>query len=227
MIHLIALYIIGGILLFFTFIALLRAEVVIAYSNELALTVRVLGIPIKILPKKKKKIKISAYSRKNRAKYEAAEKEKALKKAKKKKEKKIKKDAAKAQKKADKAAGKTKPKKPIGETIDMILDLVKVAVGRFAKHLRIRIAKLHIGVATGDAASTAILYGAIAPSVACIAALLDSTSTLRHPARSDVDIHADYLSEKMQINIEIGFSICVWQLFDVLFRTGFALVKHL
>lgn len=227
MIHLIALYIIGGILLFFAFIASLRAEVLIAYSDEFALTVRVLGIPINILPKKKKKVKISAYSRKNRAKYEAAEKEKALKKAKKKAEKKKKKDAAKAKKKADKAAGKVKPKKPLSETIDMIRDLVAVFVGRFAKHLRIRIARLHIGVATGDAASTAILYGAIAPSVACIAALLDSTSTLRHPARTDVDIHADYLSEKMQIDIEIGFSICVWQLFDVLFRTGFRLTKHL
>lgn len=227
MIHLIALYIIGGILLFFAFIASLRAEVLIAYSDELALTVRVLGIPIKILPKKKKKVKISAYSKKNRAKYEAAEKEKAIKKAKKKKEKKIKKDAAKAKKKADKAAGKAKPKKPLSETIDMILDLVGVAVGRFGKHLRIRIARLHIGVATGDAASTAILYGAIAPAVACIAELLDSTSTLRYPARSDVDIHADYLSEKMQIDIKIGFSICVWQLFDILFRTGFRLTKHL
>lgn len=227
MISLIALYIIGGIVLFFAFIGSLRAEVLIAYSDELALTVRVLGIPIKILPKKKKKVKISAYSKKNRAKYEAAEKEKALKKARKKKEKKKKKEAAKAKKKADKAAGKVKPKKPIGDVIEMIKDLVAVAVGRFAKHLRIRIARLHIGVATGDAATTAILYGAIAPTVACIAALLDSTSTLRHPARSDVDIHADYLSEKMQIDIEIGFSICVWQVFDILFRTGFKLVKHL
>ena len=227
MIHLIALYIIGGIILFFAFIASLRAEVLIAYSDDLALTVRVLGIPIKILPKKKKKVKLSAYSRKNRAKYEAAEKEKATKKAKKKIEKKKKKEEAKAKKKADKAAGKEKPKKPIGDIIEMIKDLVAVAVGRFAKHLRIRIARLHIGVATGDAASTAILYGAIAPTVACIAALLDSTSTRRHPARADVDIHADYLSEKMQIDVEIGFSICVWQVFDILFRTGFRLTKHL
>lgn len=227
MIYLIALYIIGGILLFFAFIASLRAEVLIAYSDEFALTVRVLGIPIKILPKKNKKVKISAYSRKNRAKYEAAQKEKAIKKAKKNAEKKQKKEAAKAKKKADKAAGKAKPKKPITDIIDMILDLVGVAVGRFGKHLRIRIARLHIGVATGDAASTAILYGAIAPAVACIAAYLDSTSTLRYPAKTDVDIHADYLSEKTVVDIEIGFSICVWQLFDILFRTGFRLVKHL
>ncbi len=227
MIHLIALYIIGGIVLFFAFIASLRAEVLIAYSDELALTVRVLGIPIKILPKKKKKVKLSAYSKKNRTKYEASLKEKAIKKAKKKSEKKKKKDEAKAKKEADKAAGKVKPKKPLGETIDMIRDLVAVAVLRFAKHLRIRVARLHIGVATGDAASTAILYGTVAPAVACIAAYLDSTSTLRHPAKSDIDIHADYLSEKMQIDIEIGFSLCVWQLFDILFKTGFRLIKHM
>ena len=144
-----------------------------------------------------------------------------------KKDKKKKKDAAKAKKKADKAAGKAKPKKPLSDTIDMIRDLVAVAVLRFAKHLRIRVARLHIAVGTGDAASTAILYGAIAPTVACIAAYLDSTSTLRHPTKTDVDIHADYLSEKMQIDIKIGFSICVWQLFDILFRTGFRLTKHL
>ncbi len=227
MIHLTALYIIGGIVLFFAFIASLRAEVLIAYSDELVLTVRVLGIPIKILPKKKKKVKLSAYSKKNRAKYEASLKEKAIKKAKKKSEKKKKKDEAKAKKAADKAAGKEKPKKPLGETINMIRDLVAVAVLRFAKHLRIRVARLHIGVATGDAASTAILYGTVAPAVACIAAYLDSTSTLRHPAKSDIDIHADYLSEKMQIDIEIGFSLCVWQLFDILFKTGFRLIKHM
>ncbi len=214
-------------MLFFAFIASLRAEVLIAYSDELALTVRVLGIPIKILPKKKKKVKLSAYSKKNRTKYEASLKEKAIKKAKKKSEKKKKKDEAKAKKEADKAAGKVKPKKPLGETIDMIRDLVAVAVLRFAKHLRIRVARLHIGVATGDAASTAILYGTVAPAVACIAAYLDSTSTLRHPAKSDIDIHADYLSEKMQIDIEIGFSLCVWQLFDILFKTGFRLIKHM
>ncbi len=227
MIHLIALYIFGGIVLFFAFIASLRAEVLIAYSDELALTVRVLGIPIKILPKKKKKVKLSAYSKKNRAKYEASQRERALKKAKKKSEKKKKKDEAKAKKEADKAAGKVKPKKPLGETIDMIRDLVAVAVLRFAKHLRIRVARLHIGVATGDAASTAILYGTVAPAVACIAAYLDSTSTLRRPAKSDIDIRADYLSEKMQIDIEIGFSLCVWQLFDILFKTGFRLIKHM
>ena len=99
-------------------------------------------------------------------------------------------------------------------------------MSRFAKHLRVRVARLHISVATGDAAKTAITYGMISQSASYIAALLDSTGTLRYPARSDVDIHADYLSEKTAADIEIGFSLCVWQLFDILIRTGITFIKQ-
>ena len=123
-----------------------------------------------------------------------------------------------------KKQGKVK-KKPLGETISLILALVKTAVGRFAKHLRVRVARLHINVATGDAASTAILYGTVAQSAAYIAALLDSTKTLKNAARADVDIHADYLSEKTTADIEIGFSLRVWQVIDILIRTGITFIK--
>ena len=46
-----ALYIIGGILLFFIFIGSLKAKITIAYSDDLCLSVRVLFLNIKILPK--------------------------------------------------------------------------------------------------------------------------------------------------------------------------------
>ena len=134
------------------------------------------------------------------------------------------KDAEKAEKAELKKQGKVK-KKPLGETISLILALVKTAVGRFAKHLRVRVARLHINVATGDAASTAILYGTVAQSAAYIAALLDSTKTLKNAARADVDIHADYLSEKTTADIEIGFSLRVWQVIDILIRTGITFIK--
>lgn len=88
-----------------------------------------------------------------------------------------------------------------------------------------RVARLHINVATGDAASTAILYGTVAQSAAYIAALLDSTKTLKNAARADVDIHADYLSEKTTADIEIGFSLRVWQVIDILIRTGITFIK--
>ncbi len=213
-----ALYIIGGIILFIAALMMIRGEVVISYGEALGIKVRILGIPIKILPKKEKKIRISDYSPKKRAKM----KKKQLKKQAKANAKATKKKLRKEQH----TAAKTE-KRPIAETLSMIKDIVGTAVKRFSKHLRVRIARLHIHVATGDAASTAILYGVVSQSVAYIAALLDSAGTLRFPVRSDVDIRADYLSEKTIADIEIGFSLRVWQIFDVLFGTLFAYVRHM
>ena len=54
----VALWIILGILIFFTFILLLKATVTIEYSDEVRLFVRVAGlIKIRILPKKEKKVR--------------------------------------------------------------------------------------------------------------------------------------------------------------------------
>ena len=205
---------------------MLRAEVIIRYNGEVGVTVKVLCIPIRILPPKEKKVRLRDYSVKSRAKKEAADKEAALKKARKKAEKKQKKEEAKARKKAMRASGKAPPEPTLTETVSNIVEVIKIAVGRFGRHLRVRIARLHIAVATGDAASTAILYGVVSQSVCYLAALLDSTSTLRYPARSDVDVHADFLSETTVADVEIGFSIRVWQVFDIGIRSGFAFIKN-
>ncbi len=220
-----ALYILGGILLLIIGILMLRAELLIKYADDFGLAVRVCGIKIKILPKKPKKVRPRDFSPKKIAKREQKAKDKAEKDAARKKEKQAQKEADKAKKAELKKQGKLK-KKPLSEIIPLILELVRTAVGRFAKHLRVRVARLHINVATGDAAKTAVTYGVISQAVSYIAALLDSTGTLRYPARSDVDIHADYLSEKMTADIEIGFSLCVWQLFDILIRTGISFIKQ-
>lgn len=210
---------------------MIRAEVVISYADEVGITVRILGIPIRLMPKKEKKIRLRDYSVKRRAKYEKKQRLAAEKKAQKKSEKKKRKEEQKAKKKADeeeaRKAGKKIRKRTVGENVSMITDLVKTAVGRFGKHLRIRVARLHLSVGTDDAAKTAILYGILSQAVCYLAALLDSTSTLRYPAKADVDIHADYLSEKITCDIEIGFSLKVWQVFDTAFRSGFTLVRHL
>lgn len=219
-----ALYILGGIFLLLFGIAMIRAEVIIKYADDFGLAVRVCGIKITIMPRKQKKVHPRDYSTKKIARREAKAAKKAEKAAKKKKAKKAKKAAEKAEKAELKKKGKLK-KKPIGEIISLILALVKTAVSRFAKHLRIRIARLHINVATGDAAGTAILYGTVAQSAAYIAALLDSTKTLKNPVHADVDIRADYLSEKTTADIEIGFSLRIWQVFDILIRTGITFVK--
>lgn len=220
-----ALYIIGGILPVLFLLAMLRAEVIIKYADDFALAVKVCGIKIRIIPARRKRVRIRDYTPKKIAARRAREEKKAAKNAQKKKAKAAEKAAKREHDRELKRRGKLK-KKPIGETLSLILALVKTAVGRFARHLRVRVARLHINVATGDAAKTAILYGTVSQSAAYIAVLLDSVGTLRGAKRADVDIRADYLSEVTTADIEIGLSLCVWQVFDILIRTAITFVKR-
>ena len=226
-----ALYIIGGILLFFFLIAMIRAEVVIVYNDEFALTVRVAGIPIKIIPKKPKKVKYRDYTPKAMEKKRKKAEKKALKKAEKKAKKKQRKDEDKKKKQEEeaklKAEGKKKEKKDIVKIIKLISGLLGVFFRRFGKHIRIRIARLHINVASDDAAKTAVLYGTVSQAVCYLTNLLDAAGTLRHPARTDAAVNADFLSEKMTVDIEIGVSLCVWQVFDMINFTGARFIKEL
>ncbi|MBQ2999095.1 MAG: hypothetical protein IJD64_01400 [Clostridia bacterium] len=107
-----ALIIIGCILLFFVFLLSLKATITIAYTDEVTLSVRVLFLKIKILPKKEKKGPRSM-SKKKSERIRA----KARKKAQKKRE------AAKAKaeaKKQKKQAAKEKPKKSMSEILDTV-----------------------------------------------------------------------------------------------------------
>lgn len=217
-----ALYIIGGILLFFFLVGLIRVEVVLSYAEEFGLVLSIAGFPLSLIPGKKKKIKLRDYSPKAIAKRKLKEQKKAEKKAAKKKKKK----EADQKKKAEKKKEKDEDKLSLLEIIDIGTAVLKVFVKRFAKHLRIRIARLHFGVASGDAATTAILYGAVSQGACYMAALLDGCGTLRYPAKSDVQIYADYLSEKPVIDMEIGISMLVCQLFDIIWRViGTAIKK--
>ena len=241
-----ALYIIGGIILLFVGIGLLRATVTIEYKEDLALSVKVLFFNIKILPKKKKKPldykKFSAKKlRKLLKKQEEKEKKKALKKA----EKKAKKEQKKVAKKkaaADRRAAEKKLKrrdpaayyrqkeaeKAKKLSISDILALIKAVLGtlvsRFRKHFRIKITRIRINVATGDAAKTAVMYGAISGGVAAILEILDRAMNVSYakPEDYDVDVTADFLGEKITADLKIAFSIKVWHVFDILFRTAFS-----
>ena len=93
--------VIGCIILFFVFLFTVHAYITIAMTDDMALTIRILGIPIKILPKKPKTYKISNYTLKKIRKRDAKAAEKAVKKAESKKKKQAEKEKKKAEKKAE------------------------------------------------------------------------------------------------------------------------------
>jgi hypothetical protein len=217
----IALIVIGCILLFFAFILSLCVKVTVEYADELKLYVRVLFIKIKILPKKDKKRGPHSMSERRAKSIRKKLKKKADQKRAKALEKKNKKQLEKAQ---------PKKKKTLGEILDiisMVKDIVKAALGRFFGHLKVDLARFHINVATGDAASTAIAYGAICDALLHLLHILEPLKGFDSPKAQDISVTPDYLSDKMSADIKVTFSIRVWHVFHVAFAALGKLIKHL
>ena len=216
-----ALLVIGIIVLFFAFLLSLKAIVTIDYREEVALSVRVLFIKIPILPKKEKRGS-HAMSKKQAKKI----REKAEKKEKKKQNAKQKKAQKKAEKKAEK---KSAPKKSLSEILDMI-DLVRglaaTVIRIFFKRLRVDVARLHIKVATGDAATTAIAYGAVTQSINLLLPVLEEVKNFSLPKTADFSVEADFLAEGIEADVHVSFSLRVWHVFDVAFGALKRFLKH-
>ncbi len=207
------------IALVITALLLLRIKIVIKYTDELVLYIKVLFVKIKLVPKKEKKIKPSDYTKKKLLKRQKKEEEKEQKKL----AKKAKRDEEKAEEKNHPEKKKEKP--PILDTIRMIKLLLAVFLKRFFGHLRIDLARLNITVASEDAAKTALLYGYLCQGVAYIVELLDRFTNLKKGRNAEISVAPDFTAEKLVADIHIAFSLTVGQALDILFRTAFAFVR--
>jgi len=165
----------------------------------------VLFFKIKILPAKEKRGK-RRMSEKKAAKIRDSLRKKQQKKALAKKEKEQAKD--------------TKEKKSISETISgvkMITDIVLAVIKKFFGHLQIKMTRIKMVVATEDAATTAIAYGAITQSLNILLPALESVKNFKKLKKTEIDIRADFLANSPTFDVEISFAIRVWHLFDVAF----------
>ena len=100
----------------------------------------------------------------------------------------------------------------------MILEILSMFKTRFFKHFRIRVARIRVSIATGDAASTAILYGAVSQAVYPIAAFLTEFTNINDLEKADIDLRPDFLGENTTVDLKISFSLRVWHLADILLR---------
>ena len=85
---------------------------------------------------------------------------------------------------------------------------------------------MKIRVATGDAATTAIAYGAITQAVNLLFPVLESIKNFSLPKTCDIDIVADFAGEGIEADIEISFALRVWHLFHVAFGALFSAIGH-
>lgn len=208
------LYILLGILLLIIFILLLRIRVSLSMQGEdIRLDVRVLCFRFRIFPRKTH-VSVGKYSykkqqkrlRKQEAKRQAAEK--------------------KAAEKKEKQAVAPRKKPSIKEQISLYTDIFRAVYRRFLHAFRIDIASLNITIATGDAAKTAILTGAVWQAVAYIGEILDQHTNLNRSYKKNIAVVPDFLGEKSRVNCRISFSLRVGQIISLGVRAVMRLLQH-
>ncbi len=225
--------IVGCIVLLFVLLFTVHAYITVEAKDDLALTVRILGIPIRILPKKPKKYKISRYTLKKIRKREAKEAKKAAKKARQKAEKRTKKAKKKAEEKAaaakmtraERRAAKAaqKAKKPaLTDMIALVAKVAKLFFSRFFGRLHIKAAKIHLRVGAGDAMTAAVTYGLVNQAVAYLMELLKKISHVDGLKKADVLILPDFLSDKIEYDIKLTFRVSLGNVVGALLRAGWS-----
>ena len=210
------LIVIGAICLFFALLLSLRLRVTVALRDEVTLTLSVLFLRIRLFPRKKKKLRWRNYSPRRAEKIAARKAKKAAKKAAKKEKKKQEKHAI--------AEKKPKEKATLTEKLMLVRALAAAVFRKTGKHLKLKAARLHIRVATGDAATTAILYGAVSGVLSSLLALLDRVTALRAKP-PQVAVYADYLAEKPSADVKLVFSLRVWGALAILFSAALAYLR--
>lgn len=227
-----------GLLITFIIIVLflrISVNIICEYKDDTPLVaVRVLFIKYVIVPSKPKKSKYKKLS--------AAAYRKKIEKMKKNEELRLKKQAVKDEKKrkakelkkqqqaeAKKNITKEEKAEKRRDLVDMIFFFAKIGgrlLRKFGKRLQIKAARLHVVVASPDASTTAIMYGAVTQAAAYLFVLLDKITTFKYNVE-EFSVTSDFCSEKLKADIRLIFKIRLWHVFALGLGFGVKFLKRL
>ena len=191
-----------------------KAGVRIQYDGKLKVTAYVFAIPISLAGKEKEENAPKNLARcrnpERVLKKELKRQKKAAKKAYQKALEKKKRAAQHAlQKEQEKA---NQPSLGIHDHLGIILEILKVLRSGTKGRIRVRIRQIRIRIATGDAAKTAILYGAVLQSASYLIEWVNNR-VCRVCRKSDaLEIIPDYLGTSSSAHVNIHCSMRIFQL---------------
>ncbi|MBQ2999094.1 MAG: DUF2953 domain-containing protein [Clostridia bacterium] len=76
-------------------------------------------------------------------------------------------------------------------------------------------ARVKIKVATGDAATTAVAYGAACTALNILLPVLAEVKNFSLPREKDFSVEPDFLGETPELDVKLSFSLRVWHVFSV------------
>lgn len=171
----------------------------IRYEESLTVYLRVLFVKIRLYPSKKEKKKHPHSMSKRKAQ-----------KIKDSLQKKPKEEPKKRKSKKKEKEKEPKEAPDLISIISIITSFVKSFLRLFAGSVRIRSSRLHIVVATEDAADTAIAYGALTQAINLLFPMLDGIKTFKHlPRGKELSVQADFLSDTSKIDADVELYIRV------------------
>ena len=190
-------YIVAAVLYVLIALALLRIRIVLSYTEEVSATLRVLFFRFPLYPRKKR-VSLRRYTyRRYRNRLLAQRKKEAPSKPK------------------SQGRASAKKKRPLKESMRTYQYLFSRLYKRILHHFRIDVARLHVIVATGDAAQTAIATGIVSQTVAYVMEILSNHTNLHHSYRADVRVEPDFLAEKSRVSCKLLFSLRVYEIIDI------------
>lgn len=195
-----ALIIILAIVILIALLLSVKVVLRITYADSLAIYLKILFVKIRLYPSKKrekkyphsmsrrkaKKIKDSLYGKK-----------KLSKKKKQKKDKKGKPD-------------KEEEAPDLISIVSIVTSFVKSFLKVFAGSVRLKFSRLKIVVASEDAATTAITYGAVTQGINVLFPLLEGIKNVKKlPPKKELSVRADFLSDTPSVDIDVNIYIRV------------------
>lgn len=194
-----ALYIIFTVLAVLLLLLLLPIRIYLSYDGSVCAFLSVFGIRFPLYPRKKRKGK--------------------TKKAARKKKKSASPPTHKEQEKAK--SGVSRYLKNFRFFLTLIQKIQKKLRGAF----KIEILRMRATVATGDAASTAILYGVVSQGFSYVLALADTFLKTKY-SPENIYLAPDYTAEKTDFKIKIRFSSNLFHLTGAAFHTILTFLKE-
>ena len=192
----VALYILLGIALLICAVLFFPFTVVLEYSDELKVHLKILFFKIHLVGENAPK-----HTKKKR-------------KGKKK---------AKSKKKGD--GEKPKKKKSISDILD-ILSLVKLLLTKLFKYLRIKVARFNIKVATGDPATAAIAYGAVNGALSALYPLLERSKNVKGVKKAEINVVCDFFADRPEADIKLSFTLRTWHAISILLSAAIGYAKN-
>ncbi|MBQ2733498.1 MAG: DUF2953 domain-containing protein [Clostridia bacterium] len=217
-----ALWLILLVPLFLLLVALfIRVRFRIKAESDVKLILELPFFRMQLFPEKEKRPNPRSFTREGLKKQILKERKKA--------DRQNKKKAAKAAKKqARKEAAQTaapKKKMPLTEIIELVTLLVNKLLSNLSRRLRIDVRRLHVTVATGDAATTAIAYGAVSAAMAGLTEVLYLNTRTKLPKPENGGVYADFVGDTSRADIEIVLSIRVIGVLATLFSLAYNYLK--